>query len=479
MLMKIVLWILLIVLAFLVIDAKTPVFAWLSKLIARPLFKLIDAFPPIEYGPDRLVPIVDSDGNYYYETDRPLRIMQMTDVHFGCGLLTRKADKKAMNAIYAMISAEKPDLVIFTGDQIYPVIFQSGTFNNLLETRFFIAFLEHLGVFYTVTMGNHESEIYSPGTRKKIAELYDSPDNHYCIFKTGEDIAANISKQRTGFDRLPSSVQKTAIATEIRDFGYGNQVIKVKNSKGLITQAIFTMDTHSYTHGDYFGILYLYDGLHQTQIDWYEETLGKLSGENRAALAALPEYENVVKLSGENRAALTALPESEAVSGLPVDTSGTTGGNTASFMPPSCVFMHIPLREYKDAFNELRENNENPTADARLVFGSMTETGKREIYCSVYPDKMFETVQRLGSTKAFFCGHDHKNFFSIEYKGIRLTYGRAIDYFVYHGIGKQGRQRGCIMIDAEPNGKLTITPESYYQDKYKGIFPKETDIEDL
>ena len=141
--------------------------------------------------------------------------------------------------------------------------------------------------------------------------------------------------------------------------------------------------------------------------------------------------------------------------------------------------MHIPLREYKDAFNELRENNENPTADARLVFGSMTETGKREIYCSVYPDKMFETVQRLGSTKAFFCGHDHKNFFSIEYKGIRLTYGRAIDYFVYHGIGKQGRQRGCIMIDAEPNGKLTITPESYYQDKYKGIFPKETDIEDL
>ena len=257
--MKIVLWIVLILIALLVIDAKTPAFAWLSKLIARPDFNLINSFPPIEYGPDRLVPKMDDDGNYYYETDRALRVMQLTDVHFGCGLFTRKADKKAMNAIYAMLAAEKPDLCIFTGDQIYPVIFQSGTFNNLLETRFFIAFMEHLGCYYTVTMGNHESEIYSPGSRKKIAELYDSPENHFCIFKTGEDIAAGISKGRTGFDKLPPSVQKTAISTEIKDFGYGNQVIKVKNSVGLITQAIFTMDTHSYTHGDYFGILYLYD----------------------------------------------------------------------------------------------------------------------------------------------------------------------------------------------------------------------------
>lgn len=457
--MKIVLWIVLILIALLVIDAKTPAFAWLSKLIARPDFNLINSFPPIEYGPDRLVPKMDDDGNYYYETDRALRVMQLTDVRFGCGLFTRKADKKAMNAIYAMLAAEKPDLCIFTGDQIYPVIFQSGTFNNLLETRFFIAFMEHLGCYYTVTMGNHESEIYSPGSRKKIAELYDSPENHFCIFKTGEDIAAGISKGRTGFDKLPPSVQKTAISTEIKDFGYGNQVIKVKNSVGLITQAIFTMDTHSYTHGDYFGILYLYDGLHQTQIDWYEETLQKLAEENRNVLAALQEK------SGGSGA--DQVPE-------------TAGGESAgSCMPPSCVFMHMPLGEYKTAFNEIRENNEKPTADARLVFGSMTETGKREIYCSVYPDSMFETAQRLGSTKAFFCGHDHKNFFSIEYKGVRLTYGRAIDYFVYRGIGKQGRQRGCIMIEAKPDGSLTITPESYYQDKYSGVFPKETDIKDL
>jgi hypothetical protein len=58
------------------------------------------------------------------------------------------------------------------------------------------------------------------------------------------------------------------------------------------------------------------------------------------------------------------------------------------------------------------------------------------------------------------------NNFSIEYKGIRLTYGMSVDYLAYLRISSLGSQRGCTMITVKPDGTFDCTQESYYQDKY-------------
>jgi len=79
----------------------------------------------------------------------------------------------------------------------------------------------------------------------------------------------------------------------------------------------------------------------------------------------------------------------------------------------------------------------------------------------------------LGSTKGVFCGHDHENNFSIEYKGIQLSYGMSIDYLAYIGISKVGAQRGCKVITYSPDGSFTSQNENYYQDKYISQFEKE------
>ena len=68
------------------------------------------------------------------------------------------------------------------------------------------------------------------------------------------------------------------------------------------------------------------------------------------------------------------------------------------------------------------------------------------VCCSDYPSKMFDTALELGSTTGFFCGHDHYNNASIEYKGIRLTYGMSIDYLAMPGIEKETKQRGAELI---------------------------------
>ena len=88
------------------------------------------------------------------------------------------------------------------------------------------------------------------------------------------------------------------------------------------------------------------------------------------------------------------------------------------------------------------------------------------VYSSAIPDTLFETMLELGGKHGTFCGHDHVNNFSIEYKGIRLTYGMSIDYLAYLRISSLGSQRGCTMITVKPDGTFDCTQESYYQDKY-------------
>ena len=86
---------------------------------------------------------------------------------------------------------------------------------------------------------------------------------------------------------------------------------------------------------------------------------------------------------------------------------------------------------------------------------------------------LFETVLEKGSTQALFYGHDHLNNFVLEYKGIKLVYGHSIDYSAYAGIDQLGAQRGIVMIGCGADGKLTVTHENYYQDKYQPLYEKE------
>ncbi len=367
--------------------------------------KKAEAFQQVSYE-NQLVPEKDKNGYHTFVTDKELKVMQLTDVHIGGGFLSSKKDSMAMNAVAAMITAEKPDLVVVTGDVSYPVPFQAGTFNNLSSARIFAALMDSLGVYWTLGYGNHDTEAYSYYGREDLSELYGSEDYKYCIFEEG-----------------PEEVD-----------GYGNQVINVKNSDGIITQSLYILDSHSYVDGDILGIMWKYDNIHENQVQWYKDTVKALNEENNETYKKL-------------------------------------GKKTKSDIK-SAAFFHIPLTEQKDAWYEYAENGFEDTEDAKLHYGVAGESGK-VVYSGIGEDDMFEAMLETGSTKAVFCGHDHYNNFSIEYKGIRLTYGMSVDYLAYPGIYKKGSQRGCTMISFNPDGSFECSAQSYYQDKYTGVYEKE------
>ena len=351
---------------------------------------------------EQLVPELDENGYYTFTTDRDFKIVQLTDVHIGSGYMCSKKDIMALNAVAAMVSEEKPDLVIVTGDIAYPVPFQAGTFNNKYGATIFADLMERLGVYWCAVYGNHDTEAYSYFNRKKISDMvYGNKEKYpHSLFQSG-----------------PDDVD-----------GYGNYVIKIKNSAGAITQALYMIDSHAYTDGDYFGIQWKYDAIHENQVKWYEATVDAMTKEN----------------------------------------NGVT--------PNSLAFFHIAPNDMSAAFKEYKEAGYKDTENVKYKYGEIAESD--DVICtSQYNFGLVDSFRNHG-TKGVFFGHDHLNNISLDYKGVLLTYGYSIDYLAYPGIYKYGVQRGCTVITVSPDGSFDNYRENYYQDKYKTVRPKESAILD-
>lgn len=368
--------------------------------------KSLDNVSAVEYS-NQLIPEKDADGVWTFTTDNDFRVMQLSDVHIGNGWMSTSKDTMALNAVATMITAEKPDLVIITGDLVYPVPFQAGTFDNMKSAVLVATLMENLGVYWLPVFGNHDTESYSKYTREDISKLYADEKWSYCLF------------ENNSYDDVD---------------GFCNQVVNVKNSKGLITQSFYTFDTHSYVDNDYLGLFWKYDNIHENQVNWYKQNVEKYNKHNVDLINA-NDWEDKEDLL-----------------------------NTYSVVK-SLAFWHVPNTEYLDAWNEYVDAGYKDTENVKYHYGVVGESGKM-VYSGVYEDGIFETMQTLGSTKGIFCGHDHLNNFSIEYKGIRLTYGFSIDYLAYSGISKLGSQRGCTMITVKPDGSFECVAENYYQEKY-------------
>lgn len=352
-------------------------------------------------------------GCWNIKTDNGLKVMQLTDVHLGGGWMSYKKDAMALNAVAALITEEKPDLVIVTGDIAYAVPIQAGTFNNKSASKMFANLMESLGVYWTLSYGNHDTEAYCYYSRESLTEFYSGSEFPHCLMQSG-----------------PKDVD-----------GEGNQILNVVNSDGVVTRSLVVVDSHSYTDGDYFGIMWKYDNIHENQIEWYKASIDKINAQNAKAISSLSADKQKLY-------------------------------NAAEGSVKSSVFFHIPLEEYRTAWTEYSENGFKDTENVKYVYGDAGESGK-VVYSGMNSDEFFEAFEEKGSTDSVFCGHDHLNNFSLNYKGINLTYGLSIDYLAYSGISKLGSQRGCTMLSIDPSGNLEYHAENYYQEKYSSTYTKE------
>ncbi len=108
---------------------------------------------------------------------------------------------------------------------------------------------------------------------------------------------------------------------------------------------------------------------------------------------------------------------------------------------PSMLFFHIPLPEFDEAIAQWQAGE----LDASTCFGEINEA----VCDAPVNTGLFDTVKALDSTTHIFVGHDHVNCLSVEYEGIRLTYGLKTGPTSYYDKDLQGAT--LITIKADTN----------------------------
>ena len=190
--------------------------------------------------------------------DGKFKIVQFTDVHFKYG---NPASGAALERINQVLDAERPDLVIFTGDVVYSAPADSGML-QVLEP------VAKRKLPFAVLFGNHDNE---QGMTRE--QLYD-------IIRT---VPGNLLPDRG-----------TALSPDY--------VLTVKSSSGSEKDAalLYCMDSHSYAPLKDVGG---YDWLTFEQVSWYRrqsaDYKARNGGQPLPALAffhiPLPEYHEAVR----------------------------------------------------------------------------------------------------------------------------------------------------------------------------------------
>lgn len=330
-------------------------------------------------GQDDQIEYDESTGTYTITTKKDrYKILQLTDIHLGGSIFSLEKDRKAFDACYQLLAYTRPDLVIVTGDLVFPMGVISGSRNNKAPVIQFANFMKKTGIPWAFTYGNHDTEEIATLNRKEFDEMMKS-----------------LSYQSSKNLLYPYMQPKI--------HGRNNQMIEIRKEDESLIQALFLLDSNEYILGT--SKRKEYDYIHDDQVEWYESKVLQLNEQ-----------------------------EGDIVS--------------------SMMFFHIPLKDYIEA-NECCESGSD---EVIYYYGVLGEKTKEKICSSKHESKLFETAVRLQSTKAMFFGHDHYNNQSIEYRGIRMTYGYSIDYLVMPGIEDDLEQRGATLIIINQAGNFGIKP---------------------
>ena len=199
--------------------------------------------------------------------------------------------------------------------------------------------------------------------------------------------------------------------------GYGNHIVNVRNTKGKLLNSFCNLDC-VYDDEGYSHVIT------QAQTDFYA-----------SSIEALNRQEGTIV--------------------------------------PSVVVTHVALPQMFIGYQEAKAG----TGDSVYRYGELIE-GDYSSYADQSP--FFDTLLRLGSTKAVFFGHHHGNDASIEYKGVDLTFiphsGMSHEYrtdhskeyglggwpndtvFDFSAVDVYGDKRGGIMVTVKQDATYTFDP---------------------
>ncbi len=243
----------------------------------------------------------NEDGTYSKDD---FKILTFTDLHMDEDY---DLNDKTLQLMIENIRAEKPDLVILTGDCI------CGKFQQI-DAVMFGQMMEEIGVYWAYVFGNHEA--------RKEKEFF-----KYLIFKSLSDFPHCLSK--FGKPYL---------------YGFGNFLINIMDSETTLRKSLVLFDSgrdmtepHITNDGVPYGPDDGYDYIKPSQISWYEGEMAALRTQFPEVVSMLymhipiPEYKEVFKTEKEADGSYAPTGKAEVLYGVQYESVGSSPYNSGLF----------------------------------------------------------------------------------------------------------------------------------------------------
>ena len=370
---------------------------------------------------------IDKDA-YILTVDKKsdFKILNLTDLQLSEGM-SQKRINRTYKLVRQLIQETNPSIVTFTGDNTWLK-------NSKKAVKRFVKEIDEICIEFDVPwapiLGNHDAESDVDGNW--IFDEYLQAQNIIFNYKENANRSKDLAKG-------PINIS-----------GVGNYVINVKSAiDDEIFHSMIMMDTHSL--GSYSTIDSVNIGSEKINLTGLNESeKSKLNGwitKDGYIFAPSEDVNNneyTVVGTGYDYIKRNQIHWYEyMVKGL-AEYNDTPVEST--------LFIHIPLPEYNMAAKIYEPINDGFTKDENGNFGML-----REPICSPYYNSgMFEKIVELNSTKNVICGHEHKNNFSVLYRGVRLTY--ATKTGDGHDWVEDGSVCGGTVLEFDETGKLTVSP---------------------
>ncbi|KAI9064007.1 Metallo-dependent phosphatase [Trametes sanguinea] len=354
----------------------------------------------------------------HFSRDGKFKIMQIADLHYSVSVGACRdtlidpcpgSDNLTSTLLGRMLDAEKPDLVVFTGDQLNG---QGSSWDSKSVLAKFAKAVTQRGIPWAAVFGNHDDED-GASREAQIKYMQGLP---YSLVEAG-----------------PKDIH-----------GVGNYILKVKSADPSMTHllTLYFLDSGSYYAGildSWFGFFTPteYDYLRQDQIDWFLQESASIDAIER------PFHPDGAKDMGDiwkRQAADQVIPGSRRLA-----------------KPNALMFFHIPLAESYSA----------PDIDSKTGraldrgISDLEEPGAAKRQAGFFHKGLLQASEsdhlaggHIPEVKVVANGHCHLTENCKRVKGIWLCFGGGGSY---SGYGKVGFDRRFRIYDISDYGETIRT----------------------
>lgn len=341
------------------------------------------------------------------QKDKDFVILNLTDIQMSENY-TIFQNNRNYKYISELVGEVKPDLITITGDNVW-------MFNTKTAAKKFTKAIDKLGIPWAPIFGNHDAE--NDVDKNWLVEAFNKSE--HCLMRKG-----------------PMNIA-----------GVGNYIINIKEEgSNKIVHTLFMMDSHMGAPETVIDTINIYDGAEGVEQIMPSDANLTWNARNGWLTKNGNTFAPILKEDGFNEMnPVTNKPIYKAIGynydyikqnqidwyKWAVKGIAELANNDENNTVPSSVLTHIAVPEFAHAYSEYvgTITNDDGTVKSIAELKELEAAGAEnfgqnldDVYCSRYNSGFFSVIQELKSTKNIIVGHDHINYSSIMYKGVRLTY---------------------------------------------------------